>query len=437
MASWPEESNVPLLELYPRSGGGLMAEFTLPGPHIPLLGTLWPGDRNAFSPLTEFGTPEERDRVKEILAGSAVMEPHGEIDVRFHHVMSVLDDPERYVSLDVITYGDIKSLETYYSTDKVSAVSLISGESGNVQVRENTGLQDFLTSEDFDDVPNNELTPADVTMSLSEARIAAAIFDGERRSAFAAVMQAAAGNDRILEPSVHDPSSIQGTFASSGMNPENSFFLNQLDGLGGMDPSDVDLAVIEPYLQSLQAKGLIQRSGSGYTIPEQMLPMIRRTLLFDRMTIARTGRNDGAGHIVSESSLCIRADGTLLWFIFPAQSPHQILLKYVSSSMESDILHQLIENPSYSLAQISVPLSVKPAGYKSAVIPEHPKSRRCPVCGKETKGHEKFCVSCGTPITEDKIVNSGKEELFCPSCHAPVLPGKKFCGKCGEKIKLI
>jgi hypothetical protein len=387
-----------------------MAEFTLPGQHIPLLGTLWPGDRNAFSPLTEFGTPEERDGVKEILASSAVMEPHGEIDVRFHHVMSVLDDPERYVSLDVITSGDMKSLETYYSNDKVSAVSLISGESGNVQVRENTGLQDFLTS-DFDVAPNNELTPANVTMSIPEAWTAAAIFDGERRSAYAAVMQAANSTGLILEPSVHDSASIQAAFASSGLDPENNFFLNLLDGMGGMDRADADPAGMEQHLQSLQAKGIIQRSGSGYTIPEQMLPMIRRTLLLDRMMIVRTGRKDGSGRTVSESALCIRADGTLLWFIRPDQTLNEILLKYVSSSMESDILHHLFENPLYSLAQLTVTLSVQPTGSPAPVISVQPESSR-----------------------ERKIADGEEKNIVCPSCHAPMAPGKKFCKNCGAGV---
>jgi len=413
-----------------------MAAFTLPGQDIPLLGKLWPGDRNALSPLAEYGTPEERDEVKRTLAGSAVMDPHGEIDVRFHHVMSVLDDPERFVSLDVMTHGSMKSLEMYYSTDKVSAVSFLPVESGTVQVTEDAGLHDILTKEDLEGTPNDELTPADITMTLSEAWIAAAIFDRERHSSLAAVIQSTAGHELLLEPSVHDPASVKDAFASAGSNPENTFFLNLLEGMGGMNRSDVDLAGIERNLQSLQAKGLIQRSGSGYTMADQMLPMIRRTLLFDRMTIARTGRMDGTGQIVSESSLCIRADGTLLWFIRPEQARDQFYLKYVSSSMESDILHQLIENPLYSLGQFSVPPSVKPAANQHPVIPGHPKSRRCPVCGKETKGHEKFCVSCGAPVTEDKIANSGKPELVCPSCHAPVLPGKKFCGKCGAKIEM-
>jgi RNase P subunit RPR2 len=450
MASWPEESNVPLQELYPRSGGGLMAEFTLPGQHLPLLGTLWPGDRNAFSPLTEFGTPEERARVKEILASSAVMEPHGEIDVRFHHVMSVLDDPERYVSLDVIPSGDMNSLETYYSTDKVSAVSLISGESGNVKVRENTGLQDFFTPEDFDTIPNYELTTADVRMSIPEARTAAAIFDGERRSAYAAVLQAANSTEMILEPSVHDPASIQALFASSGLDPENNFFLNLLDGMGGMDRAEVNPAGMEQHLQSLQAKGIIRRSGSGYTIPEQMLPMIRRTLVFERMMIVRTGRKDGSGRTVSESALCIRADGTLLWFIRPDQTLNEILLKYVSSAMESDILHQLIENPLYSLAQLTVPLSVQPTGSAAPVNSVQPESSRehniakgeeknlvCHSCHAPMAPGKKFCGKCGATASYAPVQSVPLSEKMCPDCGAPVVPGKKFCGKCGAKINMI
>lgn len=411
-----------------------MAGFTLPGQHITLLGKLWPGDRNALSPLAEYGTSEERDGVKKTLAGSVVMDPQGEIDVRFHHVMSVLDDPERFVSLDVITHGTMKSLEMYYSTDKVSAVSFLPVESGAVQVREDAGLHDILPSEDWGGTPNDELNPADITLSLSEAWIVAAIFDGERRSSFAAVMQATGGHELILEPSVHNPASIKDTFTSAGLDPENTLFLNLLEGMGGMTRSDVDLAGIEPYLQSLQAKGIIQRSGSGYKMPEQMLPMIRRTLLFDRMTIARTCRNDGTGQIVNESSLCIRADGTLLWFIRPEQVPDQFYLKYVSSSMESDILHQLIENQLFSLAQLTVTPSVKPAGSRIPVNPVHPKGRQCPVCGTEAKGQGKVCASCKTLLTGDKNTDGGKEERICPSCHASISPGKMFCGKCGTAV---
>lgn len=366
-----------------------MVAFILPKEHVLLLGTLWPGDRNALSPLTGYGTPEERDGVKKDLAGSEVLDPHGEIDVRFHHVMSVLDDPERFVGLDVITYGNMKSLEMYYSTGKVSAVSFLPVESGAMQVREDVGLHNMLTPEDLECTPNDELTPADITLSLSEAWIAAAIFDGERRSAFAAVMQATSGHELILEPSVHDIASIKDTFALAGSDPEKTFFLNLLEGMGGMNRSDVDLAGIEQYLQSLQAKGIIQRSGSGYTMPEQILPMIRRTLLFDRMTIIRTGRKDESGRIVTESSLCIRADGTLLWFIRPSQVPDQMLLKYVSSSLESDILHQLIENVSYSLAKLTVPPPTQPAVLKK---------KFCSQCGTEVRPGKQFCPQCGVKI---------------------------------------
>ncbi|MDO9325450.1 MAG: zinc ribbon domain-containing protein [Methanoregula sp.] len=367
----------------------MMAAFTLPKQHVPLLGTLWPGDRNALSPLAGYGTPKERDGAKELLAGSEVMDPAGQIDVRFHHVMSVLDDPERFVSLDVMTHGNMKSLEVYYSTDKVSVVSFLSVESGTVQVREDAGLHDILLSDDLEYTPNNELTPADITLSLLEAWIAAAIFDRERCSALAAVMQANAGQDLLLEPSVHDPASIMDTFTRAGSNPELIFFLNLLDGMGGMDRSDVDFAGIKQHLESLDAKGILRRSESGYSVPELMLPMIRRTLIFDKMINVRTGRKDEAGRIVTESSLCIRADGALLWFIRPEQTSVQIFMKYVSSSMESDILHQLIENVSYSLAQLTVLPPMQPT---------YIKKKFCSQCGATVKAGLKFCSSCGTKI---------------------------------------
>lgn len=365
-----------------------MAEFILPGPHFPLLGTLWPGDRNALSPLDQYGTPEERDNVQEVLTGLSVMDQNGVIDVRFHHIMSVLDDPERFVSIDVMTSGEMRCLETYYSTDKISAVSLISAGSGDVQVREDTGLGDFFSTEYFNGPANNELTPADVAMNHPEAWIAAAIFDAERRSAYAAVTQAVTRNELFLEPLVHDPLSIQRTFAFSEQKPEDNFFLNFVEGMGETDRTDVDLVGIGGHLQSLQAKGIIQRTGSGYTITEQMLPMIRRTLISDRMTIIRTGRIDGAGKKISESAQCIRADGSLLWFISANTNPDRILLKYLSADHEKTILTNVLEDPTYSLSGITVPVHTA----------RLPVKYFCPQCGAHIGAGKKFCSVCGVKI---------------------------------------
>jgi hypothetical protein len=365
-----------------------MAEFSLPRDQFPRLGVLWPGDRNALSPLYPYGTPEERNEVNEVLKGLSVLDQNGGIEVRFHHILSVLDDPERCVSIDIMTYGGMKSLETYFGTDKVSAVSLLYGESGNVYIRENTGREDFFSSGDFDGPVNNELDPADIELTHQEAWIAAALFDGERRSANDAITHAVTTNELVLEPAVHDPLSIQRTFAFSEQKPEENFFLNLLEGMGGTDRTDVDLVGIGGHLQSLQVKGLIRQTGSGYTLPDRMLPMIRRTLIADRMTSIRTGRIDSAGKELAESALCIRADGSLLWFIAANTHPDRILLKYLSAEHEKTILTNVLDNPDYSLSGMTVPVHTAHLAEKHF----------CSQCGSRIGAGKKFCSVCGVRI---------------------------------------
>ena len=46
---------------------------------------------------------------------------------------------------------------------------------------------------------------------------------------------------------------------------------------------------------------------------------------------------------------------------------------------------------------------------------------RCPNCGAEVEGGQKYCQECGTEIPQDKE---------CPACHARVPVGAKFCSSC-------
>jgi class 3 adenylate cyclase/tetratricopeptide (TPR) repeat protein len=48
---------------------------------------------------------------------------------------------------------------------------------------------------------------------------------------------------------------------------------------------------------------------------------------------------------------------------------------------------------------------------------------RCPQCGFENRDRVRFCEDCGTRL-----------ELFCPACQAPILPGRRFCGQCGQPL---
>jgi class 3 adenylate cyclase/tetratricopeptide (TPR) repeat protein len=47
----------------------------------------------------------------------------------------------------------------------------------------------------------------------------------------------------------------------------------------------------------------------------------------------------------------------------------------------------------------------------------------CSSCGAEAQAGQKFCLQCGTKLTE-----------ACPSCSTPVVPGARFCGECGGSL---
>ena len=50
--------------------------------------------------------------------------------------------------------------------------------------------------------------------------------------------------------------------------------------------------------------------------------------------------------------------------------------------------------------------------------------QKCPKCGSQIKGDEKFCGICGYNFEKSK----------CPNCGEEVEKDKKYCTKCGEKI---
>jgi len=50
----------------------------------------------------------------------------------------------------------------------------------------------------------------------------------------------------------------------------------------------------------------------------------------------------------------------------------------------------------------------------------------CPKCGSEIPEGNRFCVHCGTQISEAASA--------CPSCGAEVSPGLRYCGQCGQNL---
>ena len=62
----------------------------------------------------------------------------------------------------------------------------------------------------------------------------------------------------------------------------------------------------------------------------------------------------------------------------------------------------------------------------------------CPKCGNEVQEGKKFCGKCGNKMELSTTAStSGSSGLVCSKCGAPITPGKKFCGKCGTPVGVV
>ena len=57
----------------------------------------------------------------------------------------------------------------------------------------------------------------------------------------------------------------------------------------------------------------------------------------------------------------------------------------------------------------------------------------CSKCGKAVPKGQKFCIYCGSLISENDQGDTSKK--ICSGCGAEVEPGSKFCMKCGQMIE--
>jgi DNA-directed RNA polymerase subunit RPC12/RpoP len=69
---------------------------------------------------------------------------------------------------------------------------------------------------------------------------------------------------------------------------------------------------------------------------------------------------------------------------------------------------------------------------------EEPSYVVCPNCGYKNPIGSKFCINCGTDISQIPIKEIPKQEessyLVCPKCGYKNPPGSKFCVNCGTPL---
>ncbi len=98
------------------------------------------------------------------------------------------------------------------------------------------------------------------------------------------------------------------------------------------------------------------------------------------------------------------------------------------------------ETPTAQNASISVPPVFSSPG--AVVMESQPapqikpaSSNTCPLCGAVADPGSKFCLMCGTSLSQQPAPMQGPSgRTFCQKCGAEIMPGDRFCVGCGSPL---
>lgn len=364
-----------------------MTRFSLKLGTLPLLGTLWPGQRTTLSPLLPEGDRQEKEKVSGVLNTAGLLDSSGCIISPLQEVLPVLATASRTVAADFMRPDIFHTVLLYYSKSERETFTRIQDTTVDETGFVNLDLQELIAFCDIGELETNRLfVPFDYTLDVAEARILTAMLDGERIGTRNAVIGAPDPADIVIRPAVQVPAVIEKRIAAAAHDPGDLIFLGLQNGSTGTLQRGDTPAEKRDYTD-LVNRGLIRQSGKGYELAEQLLSLARRSVFMDMAATICTREIDDDGSLREENGYCIRADGMLFWFIAAADNPDRILLKYLPADRLSEILRHLFFMPFRSLSQIIVPPVLPQSG-----------PRVCPQCGVQLTEGKKFCGTCGTQV---------------------------------------
>ena len=363
-----------------------MTGFALNGEYIPLLGILWPGTRTLLSPLLPHGDQQEQDDIRTVLGPAGLLDNSGALIPPCKDAMSILADSYREITADFIRPEKFHTVTKYFSQGG-KTFTHVTDQSGTGLGYPELSPQDMGTICDVQDLwSNTAADPADLAFDAAEARILAAMLDGERISVRDAVTGSANPRDLSITPTVQTRSAIEHCITAATEHHEDRLFLGLLNN-GDNSKQMHSIAPCEQDFSDLVNRGLIRGSGNGFELTDSLLYMARRALFTDMAVRISIRYAVHGSPVITECGHGIRSDGMLFWFISPAGSAESILLKYLPSGKFDAIMQHLFNDPSWSLSRIDVP---------AAIVKQ--RARFCRQCGTQITEGKKLCKSCGTKV---------------------------------------
>lgn len=364
-----------------------MTGFALKGEYIPLLGILWPGARTPLSPLLPPGDQQEQDSIRTVLGSVGLLDSSGALIPPCNDAMSILADSYREITADFFRPENFHTVTKYFSQGTAKTFTHVTDQTGTGLGYPELRPQDLVAICDIQDLGSNAAAdPADLALDAAEARVLAAMLDGERNSVRDAVTGSANPRDLSLPPTVQSRSTIEHRIAAASAYDNDRLFIGMLndDDNAGQTGST---ALCDQDFSDLVNRGLIRQSGNGYELSDSLLYVARRALFTDMAVRISIRYAEHGSTVIAEHGHGIRSDGMLFWFISPAGTADRILLKYLPSEKFDTIMQNLFSEPSWSLSRMDVP---------AATIKQ--RALFCPQCGTQITEGKKFCKSCGTKV---------------------------------------
>jgi len=362
-----------------------MTGFALKSEYIPLLGILWPGTRTLLSPLLPTGDQQEQDSIRTVLGPVGLLDSSGFMIPPCKDAMSILADSSREITADFIRPDNFHTVTKYFPQGPGQAFTHVMDQTGKGQGYLELSPQEIIAICDIGDLGSNAAADtADLALDTAEARVLAAMLDGERISVRVAIAGKVNPGDLSITPAVQTRSAVERSLANAADRPGDLLFLGLLCN-GDNFWQGQDTPPVEEDFSDLINRGLIRQSGNGYELSEPLLFIARRALFTDMAVMAGIRYTADGGIVRSEQMQGIRCDGMVFFFISPAGGSDRVLLKYLPSDKFEGIIQCLFGDPAWSLSRIEVPAAKT-----------KPKAKFCPQCGARITEGKIFCKNCGT-----------------------------------------
>jgi hypothetical protein len=380
------------------------------------------------SPLAGFppapaGQPN--DKAIGSLVAKGVLGSGFQVAPAWARALSIAAAPEYFVSL-AISHGDRSEIAEYVQT--------AAGMGACTQGRESTMLafpidpaalvQSIGAALCWSDMTTAAL--AQIDLDSAELAALASIVDCARQEVLHAFLERR--GPTLVGFSLEEIAQVI-DFAPDAPDPR---WLTSLLLLYALGPCHPRVELVEPGVEALTRRGLVDRQERGVVLQPPILPLCRGL----SNTVPNVALTIGALQGKRSSAILIRGleqFWVLEFFTRPDGTPWARLSSMDGPSLEMYVrsLFEMLPKQAESVSHVkSRPVERHPLPAEKAAKTQ---GVSCPSCKTINSAPAKFCRSCGRALVADKAAVVAPNAT-CQACGKTLKPEAKFCAACGFRV---